>query len=71
MTVWYTAVCEKCRCESPPLFVTFIGRISLYALDEEKQRAAGSWLDEHAFHGVTLRHEDQDLPEGVRCHNHE
>ena len=61
MTYWYTARCLKCGGkESPPLFVTFHGKISLYPLDDAARKAACDWIEEHAFHGIRLLHEDDE-----------
>ena len=65
MTYWYTAICQKCRCQSPTLFLEMPGKITLYAIGDRELAAASAWISEHAFHGVTILHEDMDLPADV------
>lgn len=61
MTYWFTAYCEKCKCESPPLFVTSFSKVSIYPFDQDEKRLiAGQWVEEHAFHNPIILHEDDE-----------
>lgn len=61
MTYWFTAYCNRCKCESPPILLTFNSKLSLYALDDDAVRKGGEWMDEHGWHEPVILHEDHEM----------
>lgn len=51
MTYWYSLWCKGCSRESPPIFLSFNGVISLYAIGDDDKKSAGEWVEEHQNHG--------------------